>query len=174
MGKRNGREKGIKVSYVACSSRNTVLERVGKLWGDKKLAELFPRDKKCEVDDGVYAELKRVLASGLSLSGSRLFAEADLFCSFFCYRCVRAAALTRSLLVLTSDRELDNVLNCVALLCDYCCREDWPLTEVECKLLLLGLLYHNARLDSMPVIEWVMEACTTETVGAVPRLTRSS
>ena len=129
MSKRNGREKGVTVSYVDCSSRKTVLSRVGRLVPEKKLEELFPRDEKGAVDDAVYAEIKGLLASGWSFSGNRLFADADFFCSYLCYRCARGRALTRSLLALTSEQELDNALQCVALLCDYC-RAEWPLTDV--------------------------------------------
>ena len=173
MSTRNGREKGVTVSYVDCSSRKTVLSRVGRLVPEKKLEELFPRDEKGAVDDAVYAEIKGLLASGWSFSGNRLFADADFFCSYLCYRCARSRALTRSLLALTSEQELGNALLCVALLCDYC-RAEWPLTDVECKLLLLGLLFHNAQLAVLSVIERVMAACRTETVGAAPRVTRSS
>lgn len=69
MSKRNGREKGVTVSYVDCSSRKTVLSRVGRLVPEKKLEELFPRDEKGAVDDAVYAEIKGLLASGWSFSG---------------------------------------------------------------------------------------------------------
>lgn len=162
------------MNYVDCSSRCTVLKWVSKLVPVKKLDELFPRDEKSVVGDGVYAEIKSLLQSGSSFSDNRLIDDADLFCVFLCYRCVRGEALIHSLLVLTVDRELNNALDCVALLCESYSREGWTLTPVECKLLLLGLLKQNAQREAMPVIKLVMNVCEMETVSAVPRLTCSS